>query len=77
MMQKWEYCFVEQGVGILGSGTFLTTPDGDRTKRGEPEETIKFLNLLGSEGWEIVDAEYGFSVGGIKTTRWTLKRPKE
>lgn len=75
-MQKWEYCGVSLSfVGVL-AGVFMFGPDGRQQKVGKPqtEEAIKYLNYLGSLGWEIVGAHE------IRTEYetlhwWYLKRP--
>jgi hypothetical protein len=77
-MQKWEYCFVEKFQGALGSGTYLISPDGSRTKKTGGDligtEAIKVLNEMGELGWEVVTSETTWRNEAFHRTLWTLKR---
>ncbi len=64
-MQKWEYCAVHVTIYREGSGgparelLEITLPGAQRASVSNPYGLIGLMNHLGSEGWELVDAESG------------------
>jgi hypothetical protein len=73
-MQKWEYLqvHVESAKGkltIMVNGNKVT----DTKEIAEMADLMRYINSLGAEGWEIVNAnrnEYGFQ-------NYFFKRPVE
>ena len=73
-MQKWEYLQIH----VESSKTRLVVSvngdeAADQKELGNTTELMRYLNLLGAEGWEMVNAdrnEYGFQ-------NYFFKRPVE
>ncbi len=64
-MQKWEYCAVHVAMYREGSGgparelLEITLPGAHRASVSNTYGLIGLMNQLGSEDWELVDAESG------------------
>ncbi len=64
-MQKWEYCAVHVAMYREGSGgpalelLEITLPGAHRASVSNAYGLMGLMNQLGSEGWELVDAESG------------------
>ena len=64
-MHKWEYCALHVTIYREGSGgparelLEITLPGAHKASVSNPYGPMGMMNELGSEGWELVDAESG------------------
>lgn len=79
MIQKWEYMLVVNFFGSLTGEVYFILPSGEKKKHcGKDsgfEKTVKLINLLSKEGWEVAgvtDTTFGGPLTGKST--WTLQR---
>lgn len=79
-MQRWEYCMVVRVAGHSSTrGPYgelvLLDRHGRRhvTNGDDIARTVRFLNRLGEDGWEVVG--YTSTAGSERSDRWMLKRP--
>jgi len=77
-MQRWEYLTINFGIhlsAILKIARWELEVDGKLLK-GE-EETIRYMNTLGDQGWELISSLTGAdNNGNITKAVMFFKRPK-